>query len=244
MTRRRFETAPGSTPRLPLALVLVALAAATPPLVAQQREPKIEVYGLSGIYATEVNGGLFKPEVGAGVLLPLGSKWAALVDASVGVPRLNEYQWKPGEPYTVEAEFYRRNPHLTNEDVHWRRVTTIRPSIVRIWRRARVSIYAGAGFGLESEHYRRRNRRILVVHDKDGNPVWERENDILPALVQAESFTTGEGWSHQKALIGRFGVLASLTPRIGVRGGYSCLVSYLEQPLSGAIEVGIGYRFD
>ena len=247
-----------SVPSLPLAasvrarsagIPAVALAfllspVATTPSAAQQREPRIEVHVLSGVYATEVDGGLLKPEIGAGVLVPLGSRWAALVDSTVGVPRLNEYMWEPGDPARLEAVFYMRNPHLSNEDEHWRRVTTIRPSIVRMWRRDRFSIYVGAGFGLESEHHRWRFQRINQVLDEEGNVVGrESEDDHLGTLVRAESFTTGDNWVHQKALIGRFGMLVNLAPRIVVRGGYSCLLSYLDEPLSGAIEASIGYRF-
>ncbi len=105
-----------------------------------QREPRIEVHGLSGLYSTGVHNGLLKPEAGVGVLLPLGPKWAALVDATIGVPRVNENQWKPGDPFHLDTVFYARNLHLTNEDEYWRRVSTFRPSIVRTWRRDRFSM--------------------------------------------------------------------------------------------------------
>ena len=74
------------------------------------------------------------------------------------------------------------------------------------------------------------------------------EGEVYGTLVRDEGFTAGDGWSHNVgflggALIGRFGVLASVTPRTTVRVGYSCLMSYSDEPLSGAIEIGIGYRF-
>ena len=225
-------------------LLAFLLLTGTTPSAAQQREPRIEVYGLAGAYATEVDGGLLKPEFGSGVLVPLGSKWAALVDFSVGLERLNEYMWEPGDPGHPEAVFYARNPHLTLEDEDRRRVATIRPSIVRMWRRDRFSIYVGAGFGLESEHNRWHFQRVRHVYDEEGNEVGrESEDDVFGTLVRDEHFTSGVDWTHNKALIGRFGVLTNLTRRIIVRGGYSCVMTSIDEPLSGAIEVGIGYRF-
>ena len=175
------------------------------------------------------------------MLLPLGRKWAALVDTSYGVLRLNESSGLDSK--SPEAVFYRRNPHLTNEGDSARRVATIRPAIVRMWRRDRFSVYVGAGLGVESEYNRWRFRRVRELYDEAGNLVGESENEIYGTLVREESFTAGDNWSHAAALIGRFGVLLNLTPRIVVRAGYSCVMTYLDKPLSGAIEAGIGYRF-
>ena len=79
-------------PRLPFALAFLLFPVATSLSVAQQRESKIEVDGLAGVCATEVRHGLWRPEEGAGVLLPLGSKRAAPVDASVGIAFLSSQQ--------------------------------------------------------------------------------------------------------------------------------------------------------
>ena len=208
-----------------------------------QRQPRIEVHGISGVYSTAVHSGLLKREAGVGVLLPLGARWAALVDATVGAPRVNESQWKPGDPFDLETVFYARNLNLTNQDEHWRRVSSLRPSIVRTWRRDRFSIYAGVGLGLEFEHNKRRFRRILQVFDQEGNIVGQTEDDFLGALVRQETFTTWDSRSLQKSLAVRSGVLVSLSPRVVVRGGYSYLINSVGEPLSGAIEMGIGYRF-
>ena len=75
------------------------------------------IYGLTGIYALGSNGFKWKPEFGAGVLLPLGSKWAAIVDGTVGLLRVNEITWAPGDTNHLYAVFYMRNPHLVNEDI-------------------------------------------------------------------------------------------------------------------------------
>ena len=78
------------------------------------------------------------------------------------------------------------------------------------------------------------------MFDEDGKLVNQSEDDVLPANVRENGLGTGDGWSHQRALIGRFGVLVNLTPRIDLRRGCSCLISYLDEPLSEAIEVGLG----
>ena len=142
------------------------------PSVAQQREPRIEVYGLSGVYSTEIKNGLLKPEFGAGALLPLSRKWAALVDTSIGVQRVNEYErFRRNDPGNRTTVFYMRNPHLANEDEFRRRVATIRPSVVRMWRRDRFSIYVGAGLGFELEHNRWRFRDVRELYDEEGDEV-------------------------------------------------------------------------
>ncbi len=74
--------------RLPLALVGLLLPVATSPSVAQQREPRVEIYGLSGFYSTSISWAPFTPQAGAGVLLPLGSKWAALVDVGASITQV------------------------------------------------------------------------------------------------------------------------------------------------------------
>ena len=45
------------------------------------------------------------------------------------------------------------------------------------------------------------------------------------------------------ALIGSFGLSASVSERTVVQFGYSCLMTYLDEPLVGGILFGVGYRF-
>ena len=209
-----------------------------------QRKPRIEMHGLLGFYSTQVHSGRLKPEVGVGVLLPVGPKFAVLVDATAGVPRVNENQWKPGDPFDLQTVFYARNLHLFNVDEDWRMVSTLRPSVVRTWRRDRYSIYAGVGLGLEFERNRWHYQRILQVFDEEGNAVGlESEDHLIGKLLREDTFTSGKRRYVQKSLVVRSGVLVSLTPRVVVRAGYSYLINSVGDPLSGAIEASIGYRF-
>ena len=229
--------------RLPLALAFLLLPVATSPSVAKQREARFEVYGLSGLYSRGIEWAPFTPQVGAGVLLPIGRKWAALVDASVGVTRVDILALYRNDPGDESYVFYQRNPQLVDEDEHFSRAATLRPSIVRVWRQNRISFWVGAGLGFEWEHNRRRVRPIQEAYDEDGNVIWESEDDIHPVLVRDENFHTSGGWSDRPALIGNFGVTVGLTPRIVFRLGYSCLMSDPDSSLAGAVEMGIGYRF-
>ena len=120
---------------------------------------------------------------------------------------------------------------------------TLRPSFVRMWRRDRFSFWLGAGAGLEFEYSRWHFRQVRQVYNEDGNEVGLVEGEAYGTLVQDEHFTSGDSWSRHFVLVGSFGVSASLTRRTVLRFGYACMLRYLDEPLAGAIEVGIGYRF-
>lgn len=182
------------------------------------------------------------------MLLPFATKWAVLVDGSIGLRLIDEQaQFRKATQdgfASIERVFYERNPHLANEDEQWGRVATIRPSIVRLWRQDRVSFWIGAGLGLESEYGRWRFRRVREVFDTEGNVVGrENEADLYGTLIRDEEFTAGKNWNHSMAMIGRFGFAIGLTPRMVMRAGYSCVMTYLDAPLSGVVELGVGYRF-
>ena len=152
------------------------------PLCAQQRNPAVEIYGLSGAYyfgnrAHVLKGGEWKPQAGAGALLPLGSSWAVLID---GVRSRLEVNEGPQGPYDDHpySEFYRVNPAVQNEDVATQRLIAVLPSVVRLWRRDRFSIYIGGGLGWE-------HQRQLIRY----RPVDKREHpDGSSLLVRAEGF--------------------------------------------------------
>ena len=207
------------------------------PLCAQQRDPAVEIYGLTGAYyfgnrSHVLKGGEWNPQAAVGVLFPLGEHWAVLTDGFTSRLEVNEGPHGPydGHPY---SEFYRVNPDIRNEDVTTQRLIAVLPSVVRLWRRDRFSIYLGAGFGFE-------HQRQLIHY----RPVDEREHpDGSSLLVRAEGFVTSRDSVSATPLLFRAGMLVSLTPRVVFRGGYSHILGYLDTPASRSLEVGIGYRF-
>ena len=207
------------------------------PLRAQQRDPAVEIYGLTGAYyfgnrAHLLKGGEWNPQAAVGVLFPLGSHWAVLTDGFTSRLEVNEGLHGPYD-YHPYSEFYRVNPDVQNEDVTMQRLIAVLPSVVRLWRRNRFSIYLGAGFGFE-------HQRQLIRY----RPVDEREHpDGSSLLVRAEEFVDSRDSVSATPLLFRAGMLVSLTPRLVLRGGYSHILGYLDTPASRSLEVGVGYRF-
>ena len=207
------------------------------PLCAQQRDPAVEIYGLTGAYyfgnsSNVLKSGEWKPQVGVGGLFPLGSRWALMIDGVTSHLEINE---GPHGPYTEHpfSEFYRVNPGIQNNDVTTQRLVAILPSVVRLWRRDRFSIYIGAGLGLE-------HQRQLIRYQ----PAHPQENpDGSSTLVRAEEFVESRDVVSITPLIFRAGILMSLAPRVVLRGGYSHVLGYIDTPASRSLEVGIGYRF-
>lgn len=205
------------------------------PLPAQQRDPAVEIYGLTGAYhfgnrAHALKGGEWNPKATIGVLLPLGSRWAVLTDGATSRLEVNEGLHGPhtDHPY---SEFYRVNPDIRNEDVTTQRLIAVLPSIVRLWRRDRFSIYLGGGLGLEHQRQLIRYRPIREHSDGSG------------LLVRAEGFVSSRDSVSATPLLFRGGLLVNLTPRVVLRGGYSHILGYTDTPASRSLEVGIGYRF-
>ena len=227
--------------RLPVGPVVFAAIAlqlfSGVPLRAQQRDPAVEIYGLTGAYyfgnrSHVLKGAEWNPQAGAGVLIPLGSSWAVLMDGVTSRLEVNEGSHGPYDDHPY-SEFYRVNPDIRNEDVTTQRLIAVLPSVVRLWRRDRFSIYLGAGFGFE-------HQRQLIRH----RPVDEREHpDGSSRLVRAEGFVDSKDSVSTTALLFRAGLLVNLTPRVVLRGGYSHILGYLDTPASRSLEVGIGYRF-
>ena len=229
-------------PPLASASMLFFLAAAAwlssgEPLRAQQRDPAVEVYGLTGAYYFGHNPNVLKnrewrPLMGMGVLFPWGTKWAFMLDGVTSRLEVNEGPHGPltDHPY---SEFYRVNPGIPNEDVTTQRLIAILPSIVRMWRREKFSIYVGGGFGVEHQRQRIRYRPVDVRENAAGGRT----------LVRADGFVESRDAVSTTPLILRAGGLVNLAPRVVLRTGYSYLLGYTDSPASQSLEAGIGFRF-
>ena len=189
------------------------------PLHAQQRGPAIEIYGLTGgYYHGNVSiGSGWRPQIGAGVLVPLGRSWGAMADVTTSVAEAN-WGWDGPPPDASMPNFARE------------RRLVLQPSFVRLWRRERFSIYFGGGAGFE--HERQRNRfRPIASRDENGNP------------ILAEEFVNTKTTRTDAALLLHGGVVANLSPRVVLRVGFSFLPRYIDEPASKSLLAGIGYRF-
>lgn len=187
-------------------------------LFAQQREPAFEVYGVSGTYFHGNQGTEeWKPQFGAGVFLPLGRKWGALLDVTTSV---TEEFWKPdGLPGAGPDDNFTRERRIV-----------LTPSIVRLWRWNRFSIYAGGGVGFEHERQRGRFRPI-VDRDENGQP------------ILAEHFQDIHSNRTPKTLLLRTGVIVNLSRSAVFRAGFSLLPRYADEDASKSVELGVGFRF-
>ena len=146
--------------------------------------------------------------------------------------------------YTGTAAFYQRNPGIPDEDHSTQRLIAVLPSLVRLWRRERFSLYLGGGLGCESQSQSIRHRLVTELTDPDGErPVDEMGGFTYGTLVRAEEFTETTDVVTSSTLILRGGVLVSLAPRVVFRAGYSFLPAYIDTPASQSLDVGIGYRF-
>jgi opacity protein-like surface antigen len=92
------------------------------------------------------------------------------------------------------------------------------PSLVRLWRRDRFSIYAGGGLGFE--HHRQYSRlRPIIGHDANGQP------------VLADDFQNTSSTGIDTTLLLSAGAIVSLTQTVVVRAGYSLLPGYIDENL-------------
>lgn len=192
-----------------------------------QRDAALEVYALAGGY---VHGNMvlppqsvslqsrWRPQVGAGLLAPLGRRWGVLLDLTSS--RVEGY-WKwDGEPGAGAGDNLARLHRIT-----------LAPSLVRLWRRERFSIYAGFGPGWE--HNRESHRlRPIIRRDEQGRP------------VLAERFEDRRASDTRLTPLGlRLGGLVSLRGRLALRFGWSYLRRYTDERGSTGVEAGIGWRF-
>ena len=230
------------------ALALSAPCQFQAPLCAQQRDPAIEVYGLTGAYffgnsSNLLKGGEWRPHIALGALFPFGPKWAVLVDANRSKLQVREGLHSP-ESYTGTATFYQRNPGIPDEDQTTQRLIAVLPSVVRLWRRERFSLYFGGGLGFESQSQLIRHRLVSELAVPDGErPVDALGEFTYGTLVRAKEFTETTDVVTSSTLILRGGVLVNLAPRVVFRAGYSFLPAYIDTPASQSLDVGIGYRF-
>ena len=239
ISTKGLAPSPRATPWRPYVFVLVATLQlfSWEPLFAQQRDPAVEIYGLTGTYyfgnrRDLLKGGEWKPQFGAGVLFPLGAKWALMIDGVTSHLEVNE---GPHNQYTYHpfTEFYRQNPGIQNNDVTTQRLISVLPSVVRLWRRDRFSIYIGLGLGFEKQCQLIRYQPAYEQEDPDGNRV----------LVRAEEFVESKNVSSIPPFNLRAGVLMSLAPRVVLRAGHSVMFAYADARASQSLEVGVGYRF-
>jgi hypothetical protein len=154
------------------AFVILAFAAVGSTVSAQQRDPAFEVYALTGAYfhsnvsvAQE-----WKPQFGAGVLAPLGRKWAAMMDVTTSTV---EATYQPGDRYA-----------------HERRVVLM-PAFVRLWRMDRVSVYFGGGVAFE--HERQRNSMSASLFTRTDRTLHARVGTIV-SLTRRVVARTGFSW--------------------------------------------------
>ena len=187
--------------------------------LAQQREPAVEVYGIVGTYfhGNQSIAMEWKPQFGAGILAPLGRNWGVLTDITTS--GLEEYWNFDGLTATNSGSNYTRQRRIV-----------LMPSLVRLWRRDRFSIYAGGGLGLEHERQRNRIR-----------PIVGRDENLHP--VVADSFQNTSVSRVTGTLAVRAGVVVSLTPKIVLRTGFSVMPRYIDARASRSLEFGVGYRF-
>jgi hypothetical protein len=203
------------------AWLFVFLTPALPahPAAAQQREPAIETYVLSGAYlhGNLSIAALWKPQWGGGVLLPVGSKWAGLIDVTTSL--VTAYWKHDGAPGATPDDNFSRERRIV-----------LSPSFVRLWRRERFSVYGGGGLGFEHERQQSRIRPI-VARDEQGRPV------VGPVYVDYRANRT------DATLVLRMGTVVSLSPRIVVRGDFALLPRYMDERASKSLAIGVGYRF-
>lgn len=223
----------------PFVLILAAIAqlCSSTSLCAQQRDPAVEIYGLTGGYyfgnrAHVLKGGEWNPLIAGGILVPVGRKWAVMVDGVTSHLEVNEGVHGPFDEHPF-SEFYRVNPGVQNNDVTTQRLIAILPSVIRLWRRDRFSFYAGGGIGLERQSQFIWYQPVDVQENLAGSSV----------LVRSEEFVESRDTVSTTHLIVRAGVLVSLAPRIVVRGGYSHVIGYFDTAAPRSLEVGVGYRF-
>lgn len=184
-------------------------------MTAQQKEPAVEAYVMTGGY---YNGNLglnkWAPQYGAGVLVPVGKNWATLFDVTTSEA---ENSW-----HATGLE----GPRSFAKD----RRFMFAPSFVRLLRWERFTFYGGGGVAVE--HIRRHSRfQAPEGFTENGLPIYgegleeHRSNKTIASLLL------------------KTGAVFSLTERVVLRADYSFAPHYTDEPASQNVAVGIGYRF-
>ena len=206
-------------------------------LHAQQRNPTVEIYGLTGRYyfgnkSNVLKGGEWKLQVGGGVLIPVLPKWAVMIDGVTSHLEVNEGPHGPYDDHSF-SEFYRVNPEIKTNDLTTQDLVAVLPSFVRVQRVGRLRYYAGGGLGWERQN---QHIRYQAAHEQEGP-------DGSTILVREEEFSESTDTVSVTPLIFRAGILVDVAPRIVLRGGYSHILGYVDTAASKALELGIGFRF-
>jgi hypothetical protein len=212
---RCFTRWPRTVRRL---LAIAAFFASVNFVYAQQRDPAVELYGLTGAY---FHGNIslaheWRPQIGAGILLPVGGNWGVIFDVTTSAV---DGRFNIDTGLSPQGDNY----------AHERRLGLM-PAFVRLWRRNRFSVYAGPGLGYEHERQHSRVRPV-IARDDAGRP-------ILADVHVDQHSTRTDG-----VLVIKFGALVSLTDRLVIRSGLSWLPRYIDEDPSASFEAGIGYRF-
>jgi len=157
-----------------------------------------------------------------GILAPLGRRWGLLWDVTGSWAARTFHR-----PFAANVNGRRVHGE---EQMSFRYTRlSLMPSVVRLWRRERFAVYAGAGLsywiGWERSHY-----RVLAVAD----------DEVLRRLGDGHR---GSYWETAALLALRSGVLFSLSPRAVLRMGWRHDFRPEAPRGSSAIDLGIGYRF-
>lgn len=181
---------------------------------AQQKDPAVEVYALTGSYyhGNAAGSANWEYQFGAGILAPITRKWAAILDVTTSESKdIVDFDGQGG-PY---ARFRERR-------------YVFAPSIVRMWRFDRFSFYAGGG--IAAEHMRQRDRVRENLGIEDGQIKFGEYQDFRSNNTNA-------------ALLLRGGTVFNVTHRIVARADFSFLPRYTDERPSKSITFGVGYRF-
>ena len=228
---------------LPILLLVFVL-----PAWAQQREPKIEFYGMTGSYYFAQESNLFKsrrwaPHFAVSALFPIKPKWGFILDGQASKLILNEGLHDPltGHPASL---FYRVHTDIPNEDVTTQWHVSLFPSLVRMWRRDRFSVYFGGGVGSSHDHQTIIHRPIHGDMDFLFGP----DDELLldpeySDLVQSEDFEIRKDYIHFLAFHLNGGIIVNISKRFVFRSGISVNPTALDSPLAKSIQIGLGYRF-
>lgn len=225
---------------------------------AQPIKLGVEVYALAGGYYFGNESHLLKnrrwaPSYGAGVFIPVLSKWGLLVDGVASRLKVNEGLHGPGTGHP-QVWFYESRPDIAANDVTTQQLITIHPSFVRRWQRDRLSFYFGGGFAMERQQQTIRYRPVDYFEEAEreavvasGAPYVNASefpfSDETGIYALSEQYVDSKDSVSATGLTVRGGVLVDATKRVIVRLGYSYIIQYLDSPPSQSLEVGIGYRF-
>ena len=220
------------------------------PVHSQQPDPGPEVYGMTGTYYFANQSNVFKsrvwgPQGGAALLLPVKPKWSLLMDGQVSFVEVQEglHNQLTGHP---SVYFYRLNPHVPNEDFTTQSQVAIFPSLVRMVRKRRFSVYLGGGLGVT--HL----RQAITHRPVSGDVAFLPESEAIGGelqldpersdLMRSESFEVSKDSMLQLAPHFSGGVLLNISSRVRLRAGLVVHPTALDAPLGRSVLVGLGFR--